>query len=163
VGCDRELGARALSAVSFPRIEADPYGKDMRLQRCHVGKPLTPTTEDRAASDFTPGHAAWSLLTKIAVMPSFVVEHGDGESIICYRGFRIGGIDRKKGHWFVSKTLGTYAVDRFLRAMGFTLDPGMFGSARQSWYALDAAHSTEFEHTVRELSRAIDVQVKPST
>jgi hypothetical protein len=131
----------------------------MNLQPCRVGRRLTPTSDAVAAADFLPGSAAWLLLVKIAAMQGFSVEHGRGESFICYRGYRIGGIDRKKRHWFVSKTLGTQAVDDFLRKMKFRTESGHFGSAPQSWYELDFAQLAEYEHAVIELSRAIDHQL----
>jgi hypothetical protein len=145
--------------VSFPVIESDPEGEKMRLQPCHVGKPFKPTSEHDAASDFLPGSAGWSLLMKIATMRAFSVEHGRGESFICYRGYRVGGVDRKKRHWFVSKTLGSRAVDKFLEQMKFRLESGHFGSTPQGWYQLEFAQLGEFEHAVVELSKAIDRQL----
>jgi hypothetical protein len=134
----------------------------MRLQPCHVGRRPIPTPDQDAAADFLEGSAAWSLLMRIAAMPGFSVEHGRGESFICYRGYRIGGIDRKKRQWFVSKTLGTKAVDQFLAQMKFRVGSGHFGSAPQSWYELDFAQLAEYEHAVIELSKAIDRQLGPT-
>ena len=146
--------------MEWPTIEPDPYGKDIPLQRCHVGRPFTPTPEHVAAAAFVPGSPAWQLLMKIAATKDYTVEHGKGESFVCYRGYRIGGIDREKSHWFVSKTFGTYAIDKFLRGMKFESASGHFGAARQNWYETGAEHVAEFEHTVSEISKAIDRQLQ---
>lgn len=141
-------------------IELDPYGEKMRLQRCHVGRPIERVDEDDVARALGPASTAWLLLSKLAAIDGLTVEHGETESIICYRGHRLGGLDRVKGHWFVSETLGTYTVDAFLRRLNFQLEHGRFGSSPQRWYQVDVSRVPEFEHAISELAKAIDRQLR---
>lgn len=145
--------------ASFPGIRSDPYDEKMRLRQCHVGRPLIPVAEYVAAADLGPASAAWALVMKVATTDGFAVEHGRNESIICYRGYRLGGVERLKGLWFVSATLASDVVDEFLRTMKFRQRTGTFGAASQSWYELDVLLVPEFEHTLSEIANAVDRQL----
>ena len=115
----------------------DPYGEKLDLHGCR--RPVHPLSDSEVD--------AW-------------------ETLICYREFRIGGIDRQSGHCFVYETLTTHVMAEWLRALGFKLTlmgrrPGT-AYAGHKWYQVPLSDSFIFEHALRGIAAAVDLQVGSS-
>ena len=107
---------------------------------------------------------AVELLLDLEGRASFVVKHGKNETLICYRGKGLGGIDRIAGHAFISKTATTYEVARWLGQLGFSFEtmPRSPGSAYadHTWYQIDLTKLSAFESALTEIAKLIDLQLK---
>lgn len=140
----------------LPPLERDPYGEKMPLRPCRQPRvPLPAFPRTTSALD--------ELLEELARVEGFRVLPGKNETLICYRNFGVGGVDQEAGHLFLSQTIGTYVIDRWLNGLGFELKPmdRPPGSAyeRHRWYQLEMGKVETFRHAVREIARAIDHQL----
>ena len=145
------------SSGDLPPLPTDPYAEKLDLHACR--KPVHPLSDSEV--DALP--EVWRLITRLESEPGYRVMHGSWETLICYREFRVGGIDRQSGHWFVYETLTTHVVAEWLRALGFKLTlmgrrPGT-AYAGHKWYQVPLSDLAIFEHALRGIAAAIDVQV----
>jgi hypothetical protein len=153
-----------LQLASLPR---DPYSEKLKLNPCR--RPKVTLTEGEIQA---PPHV-WRFLRELEADDQYKILHGGIETLICYRDFRIGGIDRDAGHWFLYENFGTYVIDRWLRELGFerrrstregrvAAESDTSAYAGHKWYQIDAAKHLVYAHALRELTAAIDSQIGQS-
>ena len=151
------MSAANSSGQDLPELPADPYREKLDLHACR--RPVHPLADSEV--DASP--EVWRLITRLESETGYRVMHGSWETLICYREFRIGGIDRQSGHCFVYETLTTYVVAQWLGKLGFELKlmgrrPGT-AYAGHKWYQIALTDSSIFEHALRGIAAAIDLQV----
>ena len=142
---------------NLPTLPRDPYNEKLNLHSCR--KPVHPLQDSEV--DASP--ELWRLIGRLESEGGYRVMHGSWETLICYREFRIGGIDRQSGHCFVYETLTTHVLAEWLRGLGFKLTlmgrrPGT-AYAGHKWYQIALSDSAIFEHALRGIAAAVDVQV----
>jgi hypothetical protein len=154
------MSAANSNGGDLPTLPNDPYGEKLDLHGCR--RPVHPLSD----SEVDASAEVWRLITRLESEAGYRVMHGSWETLICYREFRIGGIDRQSGHCFVYETLTTHVVAEWLRALGFKLTlmgrrPGT-AYAGHKWYQVPLSDSSIFEHALRGIAAAIDLQVGSS-
>jgi hypothetical protein len=140
-------------------LRPDPYGEKLPLRACRP--PRAPELESVALGQVP--QAVVALLEAVSSRTGFTVKHGKNETLICYRGKGLGGIDRINGHAFISKTATTYEVVKWLGQLGFSFKkmPRSPGSAYadHTWYECDLSNVTAFETALTEIAKLMDLQL----